>query len=82
MHPVLKGLTELVVSIGVGAVVENAIKATIPVDTAVFRKLTIGVGSVVLSGLVASRAADFAVTQITETTQEIKEALAVRRKTV
>lgn len=79
MNPMIKGLTELIVSVGVGTIVENAIKATTPANTALARKIAIGVGSIAMSSLVASKVSHYIVDQINETTEQIKEALAANK---
>lgn len=80
MFPALKWIPELVIGIGVGTIVENAIKATTPANTTFAKKVAITVGGVAISGLVASSATTRIVDQITETTAQIKEATAALRK--
>lgn len=66
----IKATTGLVVSMGAGAIINNAIRATTPEDIKMIRKITIVVGGVAVSGLVA----DAAVKYSNKTFDDIKEA--------
>jgi hypothetical protein len=48
--PLLKGAASLVASAGIGAVVENAIRSTTPVDIGKFNKILTMVGQTLLTG--------------------------------
>jgi hypothetical protein len=52
----VKTVVGVVVSIGVGAIVDNAIKATTPSNTKGLKKLAVWVGGIVLSGMVTEAA--------------------------
>lgn len=56
---ILKGASELVVSIGVSAIVGNAIKMTTDPNTGRFKKIAMGVGGFVLSRMVGEMATDY-----------------------
>jgi chaperone required for assembly of F1-ATPase len=53
-----KGALGFVASIGVGNIVSNIVKSTTPANLNTFNKVTIGVGSFVLSSLVAKQVVD------------------------
>lgn len=53
---ITKSALGLVTSIGVGNIVGNAVKATTPPNLNTFNKITIQVGTFVLSGMVADQA--------------------------
>ena len=69
----VKNVTTLVVSAGVGAVVGNAIKASTPEDLKILQKISIGVGGFVLSGMVGSFASKYADEQIDTTVSQFTE---------
>ena len=55
---VVKIVGGLVISIGIGAVATNLIKATIPENTKILTKICIGVGSFLVAGMAASAASN------------------------
>lgn len=61
MNPlaIAKTATGLIVSVGAGAVVSNAIKASTPASTKVIAKIAIGVGGFVLSSMVGEMATKY-----------------------
>lgn len=61
---IIKSVSELVVSIGAGAVVGNAIKVSTPETAKIIQKIAIGVGGAVLSSMVGDLAAKYATGQI------------------
>lgn len=63
----VKGATDLVVSIGAGAIVTNMVKATTPEDVKRMNKIAIKVGSVVISSMVGSAASKYATKNIDDT---------------
>lgn len=67
-----KSAVTLVSSIGVGAVVTNAIKATTPGDLSQYQKLSIAVGSAVIGALVSKQAT-------TQTSEEFDKVAATVR---
>jgi len=75
MNPLnlIKTVTEIVVSVGVGAVVGNTIKLTTPAGTHVLKRVAIGVGGFVLSSMISDKASTYATTTIDETVEKIKK---------
>lgn len=71
---VLKGATKFVVSVGVGAIVSNAVAFTTPVlAVGVLKRAAIGVGSFVLSAMVSEKATDYTDEKIDEAVEELKK---------
>lgn len=75
MNPLslVKTVVEITVSVGVGAVVGNAIKASTPAKTHVVKRVAIGVGAFVLSSMVGDMATKYATDTIDETAGKIKK---------
>lgn len=75
MNPLslIKSVSEIVVSIGVGAVVGNAIKASTPSTVTTLQKVMIGVGGFVLSGMVGDMATKYTSDSIDGTVDKIKQ---------
>lgn len=69
---ITKTVSDVVVSAGVGAIVGNAIKASTPIDTKIVSKISIGVGSLVLSSMVGTQAANYTAEQIDSTVVQLK----------
>ena len=69
----IKKIGTLVVSVGVGAIVGNAIKATTPSSINTINRVCIGIGAFVLTGMVSGMAAKYTEEQINETVNEIKK---------
>jgi len=61
---IFKSLADLAVSIGVGAVVGNAIKATTPEDLRIYSRFAVKLGGVVISGIVVKQAQTFVRSEI------------------
>ena len=53
---IFKNIAELAVSIGVGAVVGNAVKATTPEDLRVYSRFAVKLGGVIVSGIAVKQA--------------------------
>lgn len=68
----LKAGAEIVVSIGVGAIVGNAVVFTTPLTTKTVQKICIKVGSIVLSGMIGDKAADYVGAKIDSGAETIK----------
>jgi uncharacterized membrane protein len=68
----LKSLAGFIVSMGVGAVVGNAIKASTPTDIRRFSKITYAVGGFVLSNMVGDFASRYVSDQIDEVAENIQ----------
>jgi hypothetical protein len=56
---VIKAIAEIVVSVGVGAIVGNAVNSTTPGDIGKIRKACVVVGSFVLSSMVTDKAVKY-----------------------
>lgn len=72
----IKKVGTLVVSVGVGAIVGNAIKATTPSSINTINKVCIGIGGFVLTSMVCGMATKYTEAQIDETVNEIKKMVA------
>lgn len=71
---VTKGAVKFVVSVGVGAIISNAVAFTTPVMAiSVLKKAAIGCGSFVLSAMVSEKASDYADKKIDEYVDELKK---------
>ena len=71
---VFKAGTKFVVSVGVGAIISNAVAFTTPViAVGVLKKAAIGVGSFVLSSMVSDKATEYTDEKIDEFLDEIKK---------
>lgn len=71
---VVKGATKFVVSVGVGAIVTNAVAFTTPVlAVGVLKRAAIGVGSFVLSSMLSDKAGEYTDEKIDEVVEEIKK---------
>jgi hypothetical protein len=68
-----KGVIGAVTSIGVGNIIGNIVKATTPTNLNTFNKVTIGVGSFVLSGMVADQAVKYVNSEIDRIVAPVKE---------
>ena len=72
LDTIKKGLT-LVVSIGVSAIINNAIKANTPSTVGILSKICIIVGGVFLSGAVCEKVVDYTEKTIDKTLEDVKE---------
>lgn len=72
--PIIKAGSDLIVSMGSGAIITNAVKATTPADLKPFQKVTIGVGAFVLSSMVGGAASQYSSSKIDETADQLKNA--------
>lgn len=71
---VIKAASKFVVSVGVGAIVSNAIAFTTPIaGVAVLTKAAISVGSFVLSGMVSDKACEYIDEKIDEGVEEAEK---------
>lgn len=70
--PIIKGAAGLASSLGAGAVVGNAIKATTPTDLKLAQKILVGIGGVALSSIAGERAAAYIESQIQGVADGIK----------
>ena len=78
---IVKGATKFVVSIGVGAIMTNAVAFTTPVlAVGVLKKAAIGVGSFVLSAMVSDKACEYTDEKIDEAVKELKELVVDEKK--
>ena len=69
----IKKVGAVVVSVGVGAIVGNAIKSTTPSSVNVITKICIGVGAFVLTGMASDGAVKYAEGKFDDTINQIKE---------
>jgi hypothetical protein len=67
-----KTVTEILVSVGVGSIVGNAIKQTTPANAHIVKRISIGIGGFVLSSMISAKASKYATDQIDETVEKIK----------
>lgn len=70
---ILKGAAAFVVSTGVGAIVKNAVKATTPEDLKKFSKISVVVGTAVVSSMVADHSTTYVKERIDKTVDAIKK---------
>lgn len=71
---ILKRTVETVVSVGVAAVIGNAIKSTTPVDIKTYSKVIVGIGGFVVSTMVKNEATKRTNNKFDEIAQEFKDA--------
>ena len=62
-----KSAAGILISLGVGAVVQNAVNATTPFDQKLLKKISVKVGGYVLSSMVADHAVKYSFEQIDAT---------------
>jgi hypothetical protein len=75
---IVKGVTGIIVGLGVGLIVGNAIKATTPDDIGKIGKILIGVGSFALGGILSGMAAshtEHMIDDYAKNIEKIKKAL-------
>jgi hypothetical protein len=71
--PILKGLSSLVTSASIGAVVENAIRSTTPAKLGKYGKVLTIVGRVILTAYLSEKAAEYIEKQIDEVIDKHKK---------
>lgn len=71
----MKNVVKVAVSIGVGAVMGNAIHATSPNDMKALSKLAVMLGGAVLGSMISDKAADYTEEKIDEATEMAKNAI-------
>lgn len=72
---IFKQVSSIVVSIGVGAIVGNAIKATTPAQINTIKKVCIGIGSFVLTSMVSDAVTKYSEAKIDNGVANIKKAV-------
>ena len=74
MNPLnlIKSVVEIVVSVGVGSIVGNAIKQTTPANAHIVKRISVGIGGFVLSSMVSHHATNYTSKTIDETVEKIK----------
>lgn len=77
--PIVKSLTGLVTSLGAGAVVGNAIKATTPDNLKLVSKIFVAVGSVALSTVAGDLAANYVEGQIQDLVDNVRTSKAAAK---
>lgn len=65
----------IIVSVGVGGIVSNAIKSTTPDTAGTIKKVCIGIGSFVISSMLTDEATKYTDKKIDETVNQIKETI-------
>lgn len=70
---ILKGIAELAVSVGVGAIVGNTVKMTTPSDIHTLKRIAISIGSFALSSMVGDRVSSYVSEQIDETAERVNK---------
>lgn len=70
---ILKGGAEILVSIGVGSIVGNAIKITTDPEAGRIKKLAIGIGGFVLSQMVSDKAGEYATQKIDSAAEKVSK---------
>lgn len=70
---VVKAATELVVSLSVGSVVGNTIKSGIPAGSKLVKKVSIGIGGLVISSMIADMASKYATDSIDNAVENLKD---------
>jgi hypothetical protein len=73
-YPLIKLAADLLVSIGAGAVVSNAIKVSTPENAKAIQKIAIGVGGFVLSGMAGEMAVKYTDQNIDNAVDQFKAA--------
>lgn len=73
---VVKTTAGIVVSIGVGAIIGHAIKATTPADLKTINKIVVSIGTVALVGYLSMKASDYAENTIQEVADNFTQAKA------
>lgn len=71
---IFKSASSLIVSVGAGAIVTNAVKATTPVGTNVYMKVAVGIGSLVVSNMVGDAASKYLADNVDKLVADVKEA--------
>lgn len=69
----VKTVGGIIVSVGVGAIVNNIVKSTTPVSMGTIKKVCIGVGGLVLSSMISDKAVKYTETKIDSAVNEIKK---------
>lgn len=69
----VKAIATLGVTVGVGAIVSNIVKATTPINVKILTKICIGIGSFALSGMLSDLAGKYTDTKIDEAITMVKE---------
>lgn len=70
---VIKLVTDAVVSTSVGMVVGNTIKATLPANMGLVKKIGVGIGGMVISSMVGDHGGKYITDKIDETVSEYKK---------
>ena len=72
---IAKSATELVVSMGVGTIIGNAVRATSPANMNLLNRVFVGAGSYALGSIAGSMASKHTVDQIEQTIEQTIEQL-------
>lgn len=71
----LKGATELVVSVGVSSIVGNTIKLVKDPDAKFYKRFAVAVGGIVLSSMISDKAGEYATGRIDKTAESLNNIL-------
>lgn len=72
---IVKGVTEIAVSMGVSVVIGNLIKETTPLNANKFQKVMVSIGGYTLGGLLGDMAAQRVIKQVDELADRFKQAI-------
>ncbi|QED11587.1 hypothetical protein PP914_gp097 [Arthrobacter phage Qui] len=70
---IFKAVTELVVATGVSSIVSNASKAAVPENARLIKKISVGVGTFILSNMVADQAVKYTKDKIDKGIEEFEK---------
>lgn len=79
---ILKGGVEILVSIGVGSIVGNAIKLTTDPEAGKIKKMAIGFGGFVLSQMVSDKAGEYATQKIDSAAEKVSKIINLQSEEV
>lgn len=68
----IKTVGGIIVSVGVGAIIGNAIKCTTPSNVGTIKRFCIGAGSLVLTSMIGDKAVQYTEDKICKAVQSIK----------
>lgn len=74
---IFKLVSELAVSTGVGAIVSNASRAAVPANAHIVKKVTVAIGTFILSNMVAEQAVNYTKGKIDAGLEELAKSKAM-----
>lgn len=75
-----KAAGEIVVSIGVGTIVGNAIKSTTPIDMGPIKKVCVSIGAMILANLASDSTTEYLEKKIDDVVDKVKDAVSDKPK--